>query len=123
MKNFLNVSIFFFVPFYPIDQILFFFSNAAYRVKDEILKNNKTRKQCGFDVEHQPKADEVCTVVLDQFGECTLEKNYSYPVAAPCVFIKLNRVLKKYAFFYLNFLIIFILFIRFMVGFQNITMV
>lgn len=52
------------------------------------------RVKCDFD--HPPPEGKVCIVNVEAFFPCTKENSYNYPKAAPCIFLKLNKIYNWY---------------------------
>lgn len=48
--------------------------------------------QCDYG--NKPGYNEVCAVDVDTWGPCTSEKTFGFLDSRPCVFIKLNKILK-----------------------------
>lgn len=46
---------------------------------------------CSYD--RSPEPGEVCDVEVAQWRNCTKENKYNYHKSAPCIFLKLNKVL------------------------------
>lgn len=55
-----------------------------------LMDNGKARKLCDYD--KMPDKNQTCAFEIKDWQNCTKEKNYGYETAAPCIFIKLNRV-------------------------------
>ncbi|KAL7740501.1 hypothetical protein ACLKA6_007029 [Drosophila palustris] len=55
---------------------------------DDIPKKNHVN--CSF--ENLPKNGNVCGVEVHSFAPCTLDNNFGYHVARPCIFLKLNKI-------------------------------
>lgn len=68
----------------------------------------KNQKICDYD--KPPKPGNVCAVDINsaEWGPCVYKNNYSYPTANPCVFLKLNRVSRKFEVFDYIFLFFYI---------------
>ncbi|XP_065358384.1 sodium/potassium-transporting ATPase subunit beta-1 [Calliphora vicina] len=47
-------------------------------------------KICGFNQTHHE--NDVCHVDINQFGDCSSQKEYGYNNSRPCVFLKLNKI-------------------------------
>ncbi|XP_036669500.1 sodium/potassium-transporting ATPase subunit beta-2 [Drosophila suzukii] len=55
---------------------------------EELEKTNQVN--CSF--ENPPQDDKVCGIDVASFAPCTVEKSFGYPVARPCIFLKLNKI-------------------------------
>nr|XP_036669497.1 sodium/potassium-transporting ATPase subunit beta-2 isoform X1 [Drosophila suzukii]XP_036669498.1 sodium/potassium-transporting ATPase subunit beta-2 isoform X1 [Drosophila suzukii] len=59
-----------------------------YHTYEELEKTNQVN--CSF--ENPPQDDKVCGIDVASFAPCTVEKSFGYPVARPCIFLKLNKI-------------------------------
>lgn len=50
------------------------------------------RNQVACDFETPRKTGKNCLVPIDNWNECNKNNSYGYANAAPCIFLKLNRV-------------------------------
>lgn len=59
-------------------------------LQSEYKLGSSNQKNCDF-VE-QPNDGQVCKLDISKFDQCTHELNFGYKNAAPCIFLKLNRI-------------------------------
>jgi hypothetical protein len=84
------------------------FNNSISAYTDVKKEDEKNRVDC--DGQRPEQYGKVCRVDVSnkQFGICTKEKGYGFPKSSPCVFLKLNKVIKWIqsckANFFLNFI-------------------
>lgn len=75
-----------------VDHISYYY--CIFSAYDDLPKKNQVN--CSF--EHPPEEGKVCGVDVQGFAPCTLENNFGYHVARPCIFLKLNKVSSKRVF-------------------------
>jgi sodium/potassium-transporting ATPase subunit beta len=61
-----------------------------YRNNKILPGGGKNQKICDFD--NLPGANQVCALVVDDFGPCSTQQGYSFNKSSPCIFLKLNRI-------------------------------
>ncbi|KAH8285826.1 hypothetical protein KR018_010937 [Drosophila ironensis] len=57
----------------------------------DLEKQNQVN--CSFD--SPPQDGKVCGIDVQSFAPCTFENNFGYHVARPCIFLKLNKVIRN----------------------------
>jgi hypothetical protein len=62
---------------------------AAYKKPDAVPGDGKNTVKCSYD---RYPGEKVCYVDPEDWGACSSANNYNYHIAAPCIFLKLNKV-------------------------------
>ncbi|XP_034135145.1 sodium/potassium-transporting ATPase subunit beta-2 isoform X1 [Drosophila guanche] len=70
---------------YWVDETARFLKYHTYEDEDK-----QNHVNCSF--EHPPPEGKVCGVEASSFAPCTIENNFGYHVARPCIFLKLNKI-------------------------------
>lgn len=70
---------------------------AAYKKSATSTSNSDNRVKCNYN--QPPEEGRVCHVPVDEWKPCTSDNNFNYQRSAPCIFLKLNKVLVYKNFF------------------------
>lgn len=79
---------------YSLDFLSFFSTPLTSSTQTTAYRNApgaENRVKCDFD--NPPPEGKVCIVNIDGFYPCTRDNQFNYPKAAPCIFLKLNKVI------------------------------